>query len=131
MLFGFPKSSFGEHTFVPKFQPEFVVDSFDELSEMEIRSKKEASCRRLPQTKIFENRKTFRTVVLSTFSSHRSPNLVLKPLKKCSKRRFEMFSGFRKSSFREHTLCKMIQTIVSCDVLVFWDDTIFCKNFAR
>ncbi len=34
-------------TFVPKFQPEFVVDSFDEFSEMEIRSKKGASCRRL------------------------------------------------------------------------------------
>jgi hypothetical protein len=28
------------------------------------------------QTKIFENRKTFRTVVLSTFSSNRSQNLV-------------------------------------------------------
>ena len=30
-----------------KFQPEFVVDSFDELSEMEIRSQKGASCRPL------------------------------------------------------------------------------------
>jgi hypothetical protein len=40
-------------TFTPKFQPEFVVVSFDELSEMEIRSKKGVSCRRLPQTKIF------------------------------------------------------------------------------
>ena len=35
------------HTFAPKFQPEFVVDSFDELSEMEIRSEKGVSCRRL------------------------------------------------------------------------------------
>jgi hypothetical protein len=47
----------------------------------------------LPQTKIFENRKTFRTVVLSTFSSDRSPNQVLTPLKKCSKLRSEMFFG--------------------------------------
>jgi hypothetical protein len=34
-------------TFAPKFQPEFVVDGFDELSEMEIRSKNGVSCRRL------------------------------------------------------------------------------------
>jgi hypothetical protein len=34
-------------TFTPKFQPEFLIDSFDELSEMEIRSKRGASCRRL------------------------------------------------------------------------------------
>jgi hypothetical protein len=45
MFFGFPKSSFGEHTFTPKFQPEFMVDSFDELSEMDILSKKGASLR--------------------------------------------------------------------------------------
>jgi hypothetical protein len=42
------ESSFG--TFSPKFKPEFVVDSFDELAEMEIRSKKGASCRRLRWT---------------------------------------------------------------------------------
>jgi hypothetical protein len=34
-------------TFTPQFQPGFVVDSFDELSEMEIRSKKGVSCRQL------------------------------------------------------------------------------------
>jgi hypothetical protein len=62
-----------------------------------------------PQTKICENRKTFRTVVLSTFSSNRRPNLVLTPLKKCSNRRSEMFSGFRKSSFGEHNLANILQ----------------------
>jgi hypothetical protein len=41
-----------------------------------------------------ENRKPFRTVDLSTFSSNRSPNLVLKPLKKCSNRRPKCFSVF-------------------------------------
>jgi hypothetical protein len=39
--------------FTLKFQPEFVVDRFDELSEMEIRSKSGASCRRLPRWKMF------------------------------------------------------------------------------
>ncbi len=33
------------------------------------------------------------------FSNNRSPNLVLSPLRKCSKRPSEMFFGFRKSSF--------------------------------
>ena len=40
-------------TFTPKFQPEFVVVSFDELVEMEIRSKKGTSCRRLVESAYF------------------------------------------------------------------------------
>jgi hypothetical protein len=36
--------------------------------------------------------------------SKRSPNLVLTPLQKYSKRRSEMFFGFRKSSFGEHII---------------------------
>ncbi len=38
----------------PEFQPEFVVDSFDELSGMEIRSKNGASCRHCGEQKKYE-----------------------------------------------------------------------------
>jgi hypothetical protein len=93
-----------------------------------------------PQTKIFETRKTFRTVVLSTFSNNRSPNIVLKPLKKCWKRRSEMFFGFRKSSFGEHTFNTPYFTAMRCyrsvdgyasavgNSLAFWTQTCLFTN---
>jgi hypothetical protein len=40
-----------------------------------------------------------------TFSSNRSQNLALTPLKRGSKRRSEMFFGFRKSSFGRRRSC--------------------------
>ncbi len=45
-------------TFIRKFQPEFMVVSFDESTEMEIRSKKGASCRRLVLTPLKRTSKT-------------------------------------------------------------------------
>ncbi len=38
--FGLPTSVFGTHTFVQQFQPELVDDTFGQMGEMEIRSKK-------------------------------------------------------------------------------------------
>jgi hypothetical protein len=72
----------------------------------------------------------------------RLPALSLKALFKCVSTRFGLrnieqsigipdfvFFPPSKSSFGEHKLCKMIQKIVAtCDVLVFWDATIFCNN---
>jgi hypothetical protein len=56
-----------------------------------------------PQTKILENRKTFRTVVLSTFFKGVSIRFGPRFLEKCSTRRSEMFFGFLKS-FGEHRI---------------------------
>jgi hypothetical protein len=47
------------------------------------------------------------------FSSNRGPNLILTPLKKCSKRRSEMFFGFLKSSFGSINFARWLQKIVA------------------
>ena len=62
-----------------------------------------SSCKlHAPQTKIFENQKTFRTVALSTFSRVWVLDLGYEPLKSQSKIRISSFVLISKSSFVEH-----------------------------
>ena len=89
-LSGLPNLRLGGVTFTQKFHPAFVVCHFLELSEIETRSKKGASCRRLDATCLWE-------------FDHDSIDPTLR---------------LPKRIFAERKLCKMIQKIVAtCDIV--------------
>ncbi len=82
------------HTFTPKFQPEFVVDSFDELY--------------APQTKILDGRTNILGTHFRTTFQRNVAQIEYSPLwkalrKTCS----QTFVGLSKSSFGEHKLSEM------------------------